>query len=101
MLIYVNINCILMEGCEKMTLTQIILGSVVLVLSAVTIFCIAIQKGNSGGLGAITGGADMDTFFGKNKNRSKESMLTIITIVLAIVLVVCIIALDFFGIAGK
>lgn len=83
-----------------MTIAQIILGSVVLVLSAVTIICIGLQQSKSGGLGAIAGETDMDTFFGKNKSRSKESMLIKLTIVLSIALVICIIALDFIGIVG-
>ena len=58
-----------------MTLAQIILGSVVLVLSVVLILCICIQQGKSRGLGAMGGGSDADTFFGKNKGRTMEAKL--------------------------
>jgi len=85
---------------KDMTLAQIILGSVVLVLSVVTILCIGVQQGKSNGLGAIAGGSDMDTFFGKNKNLDKNAKLSKITIVLAIVLVVCILVLDYLAIIG-
>ncbi len=80
---------------------QIILGSVVLALSLVTIVCIGLQQGKSNGLGALAGGSDMDTFFGKNKGLDKNAKLSKITIVLSIVLVACIIALDFIAILAK
>ncbi len=83
-----------------MTVAQIILGSVVLALSVVTILCISFQQGKSKGLGAFAGGSDMDTFFGKNKNRSRESMLTKITIVLSVVLGICVLVLDYIAIIG-
>lgn len=76
-------------------MTSIVLGSVVLALCIVTIICIAVQQGKSKGLSALSGGSDTDTFFGKNKGRSKESMLSKVTVVLSIVLVLCILALDF------
>lgn len=83
-----------------MSIPQIILGAVVLALCVVIIACIGMQQGKSKGLGAITGDTDTDTFFGKNKGRSRESRLSKITIALAIVLVVCILALDVVAIIG-
>lgn len=83
-----------------MTLAQIILGSVVLVLSVVVIITIGIQQGKSNGLGALAGGSDMDTFFGKNKGLDKNAKLAKITIVVAILLVGCILALDAIAILG-
>lgn len=73
---------------------MVILGAVLLALCVVTILCVAMQQSKSKGLGAITGGADTDTFFGKNKGRSKESRLSKITIVLSILFVICVLALD-------
>ena len=83
-----------------MSIPQIILGAVVLALCIVTIACIGIQQGKSNGLGALTGDSDTDTFFGKNKGRSRESRLSKLTIVLSIVLVVCILALDVVAMIG-
>ncbi len=83
-----------------MSIPQIILGAVVLALCIVTIACIGIQQGKSNGLGALTGESDTDTFFGKNKGRSRESRLSKLTIVLSIVLVVCILALDVVAMIG-
>jgi len=60
-----------------------------------------VQQGNSNGLGAMAGSSsEMDTFFSKNKNRSKDSILAKITIVLSIVLVVCILAINYTNLAG-
>lgn len=84
-----------------MSLAKIILGSVILVLCVVTIICISAQQGKSNGLGAMAGGsAEMDTFFNKNKSRTKDSILSKITVVLTVVLVICILALNYTGIAG-
>lgn len=83
-----------------MSIPQIILGAVVLALCIVTIACIGIQQGKSNGLGALTGDTDTDTFFGKNKGRSRESRLSKLTIVLSIVLVLCILALDVVAMIG-
>ena len=52
------------------------------------IVVILMQKGNQDNISAISGGASNDTFFGKNKNRSKEGKLKIATIVLGILLVI-------------
>jgi len=84
-----------------MTLAQIILGSIVLVLSVVAIISIGLQQGKSNGLGALAGGSDMDTFFGKNKGLDKNAKLAKITIVISILLVACILALDVIAILGK
>ena len=75
---------------------QIILGSIVLVLSVVTIICVCAQQGKSQGLGAIAGNSDAETFFGKNRSRNKNGVLAKITIVVTILLSLCILVLDFF-----
>lgn len=62
-----------------MTWYEIILA-VVLTLSAIgVIVLVMLQKGSHGGLsGAIVGGSSSldDTYFGKNKSRSKEARLS-------------------------
>lgn len=86
---------------DKMTLVQIILGSVVLVLCVVAIVCISAQQGKSNGLGAMAGSSsEMDTFFNKNKSRTKDSILAKITVVITVILVLCILALNFTSLAG-
>lgn len=83
-----------------MEIAQIILGAIILVLSVVTIFCVCAQQGNSHGLGAMAGGSDTDTFFGKNRSKDKNAILAKITIVVAIILGLAIIALDIIAMIG-
>jgi preprotein translocase subunit SecG len=55
-----------------------ILVNVILILSSlVMIVTVLLQSGQAQGLGAIAGGAE--TFFGKNKARSVEGKLALIT----------------------
>lgn len=91
-----------MKGCVlKMTLAQIILGSVVLALSVAVIICVVLQRGKSDGLGAITGSAaEMDTFFSKNRKYDRDNKLKVATIIISIVLVVGILALNVVSMKG-
>ena len=63
------------------------------------IICVALvalvmmQEGSSTGLGMIGGGAD--TFFGRNKGRSMDSLLKRVTTVLVGVLIVLTVVLNF------
>ncbi len=64
---------------------DIVLGVVLIILSLVTIVIVLMQKSREGGLsGAITGGG-ADTFFGKNKGRTREAMLAKATKYIAII----------------
>ena len=66
-----------------MAVHEIILGIVLILLSVAIIVLVLLQEGKSAGLsGAIAGGAE--TFFGKNKSRTKESKLVLITKIIAI-----------------
>ena len=66
-----------------MAVHEIILGIILLLLSVAIIVLVLLQEGKSAGLsGAIAGGAE--TFFGKNKSRSMESKLVLITKIIAI-----------------
>ena len=74
---------------------EIICGILLVVASLVMIVTVLLQSSESNGLGAISGGAE--TFFGKNKAKSIEGKLALITKICAIVfvvlsLVMCIIA---------
>ena len=61
-----------------MAVHEIILGIILLLLSVAIIVLVLLQEGKSAGLsGAIAGGAE--TFFGKNKSRTMESKLVLIT----------------------
>ena len=66
-----------------MAVHEIILGIVLILLSVAIIVLVLLQEGKSAGLsGAIAGGAE--TFFGKNKSRTLESKLVLITKIIAI-----------------
>lgn len=63
---------------------EIVLGILLIVASLAIIVIVLMQKSREGGLsGAITGGSD--TFFGKNKSRTKEAILARVTKYIAIV----------------
>lgn len=64
---------------------EIVLGILLIIASLAIIVIVLMQKSREGGLsGAITGGGS-DTFFGKNKSRTKEAILARITKYIAIV----------------
>lgn len=66
-----------------MAVHEIILGIILLLLSVAIIVLVLLQEGKSAGLSsAIAGGAE--TFFGKNKSRTMESKLVLITKIIAI-----------------
>ncbi len=72
-----------------------VLGSAILVMAVAIIACISIQQGKSQGLGAMAGGSDAsDSYFSKNKNRSRDAILAKITIVLAALIGICVIAMN-------
>ena len=57
------------------------------VLSIAIIVVVMMQEGESGGVSAISGGSS-DTFYGKNKGRSKEQILKRVTLILGAVMLV-------------
>ena len=66
-----------------MAVHEIILGIVLILLSVAIIVLVLLQESKSAGLsGAIAGGAE--PFFGKNKSRTMESKLVLITKIIAI-----------------
>ena len=75
---------------------QIILGAVIIVLAVVIMAIIMIQQGKNNGLGAMAGGSasDAESFFNKNQHRSRDAILSRITIVCSILLVIAVIVLN-------
>ena len=57
-----------------------------IVLAVILIVSVMLQPSSQEGLGAISGGSD--TFFSKNKGRTREGMLLRMTIVVSIVIFV-------------
>ena len=70
------------------TVITIVFIIVCVVLSALVL----LQEGKTQGLGAISGAAE--TYWGKNKGRSMEGMLVILTRVLSIAFIVLAIVLN-------
>lgn len=69
---------------------ETILGIALLIMSVFIIIAVLMQHGKSHGLsGTIAGGAE--TFFGKNKGASIDSLLSKVTTVVSIVFVVVVI----------
>ena len=64
----------------------VVVEIILILLALVLIVAVLMQEGQSRGLGAIGGGAE--TFFGKNKAKSYEGKLALITKVAAAVFIV-------------
>ena len=74
---------------------QIALSVIIVIACIILIAAVTMQEGQKQGLGAISGASE--TFFGKNKAKSIEGKLALITKICAVVfvvlsLVMCIIA---------
>jgi preprotein translocase subunit SecG len=74
---------------------EVICGILLVVASLVMIVTVLLQDSQSNGMGAITGGAE--TFFGKNKAKSIEGKLAMLTKICAVVFVVMALALCILG----
>lgn len=57
------------------------------VISIAIIVVVMMQEGETGGVSAISGGSS-DTFYGKNKGRSKEQILKRVTLILGAAMLV-------------
>ena len=78
---------------EARSLIADILTVIMAVLSLAIIVVVMMQESETGGVSAISGGSN-DSFYGKNKKRSKAQILKIVT--LAIGLLMLIISVVFF-----
>ena len=78
-----------------MTVLHWIVGILLLISALVMIVTVLLQSSERSGLGAISGAAE--TFFGKNKAKSMEAKLALITKICAIVFVVLSIVMMFLG----
>lgn len=77
-----------------MSLTMILLGSAVIVMATAIIACVSIQQGKSQGLGAMTGGADADSYYSKNKKHGRDAILAKVTTVLAALIILVVVAMN-------
>lgn len=74
---------------------EIICGILLVAAALVMIVTVLLQSSETNGLGAISGGAE--TFFGKNKAKSMEGKLALLTKICAAVFVVMALALCILG----
>lgn len=73
-----------------MGITEIIVGSLIIILAIVIIAAILLQEGRRAGInGAISGGAD--TFLSKNKARSVDAFLARWTKIIAIAFMILVV----------
>ena len=71
---------------------EIVLGIILLICAVFLVVAVLMQQGKQLGLsGSIAGGSD--TFFGKNKGKTNEKKLSMITTIVAIVFVVIVVAM--------
>lgn len=68
---------------------NLVIGIVLLVAALFLIIAILIQSGKSKGAGAVTGGSS-ETYFGKNKGKSLDKKLAILTAVVATLFVLIV-----------
>ena len=58
------------------------------VISIAIIVIVMMQEGETGGVSAISGSSSNDTYYGKDKGRSKEQILKRLTLILGAVMLV-------------
>jgi len=75
----------------NMSVIAIIIASVDILICVALVLLVVFQEGNDKGMGVIGGGAD--TFFGKEKGRSIDSLLKKITSGLAILFAILTVTL--------
>ena len=66
---------------------NIVLAILLFVSAIFLIIAVLMQSGKDKGAGVITGGSS-ETYFGRNKNKSKEKKLALITTIVAIIFVI-------------
>ena len=64
---------------EPLQIVAIILASLLIIDSGVLIWAVMKQKGTTEGLNSIVGGTNTDSFLGRNKTKSAEGKLELIT----------------------
>ncbi len=76
-----------------MSVLDYVVGVLFMLVCAALVVLVLAQEGKNQGLGAIQGTVD-NTYWGKNKGRSREGILKKGTIVLSVLFIVCGIVLN-------
>lgn len=58
---------------------------VFMILCVIIIGLVLMQEAKDNGLGSLAGGTSADTYWSKNKGRSKEAMLVLVTAIAVVV----------------
>ena len=73
----------------------LIILKILLALCCIGVVAVVLmQDSNSDGLSGVIGGGNSDSFFGKNKGHTMQAKLSKLTVILAIVFAVLVIAVD-------
>ena len=83
-----------MEGVFRVNPLEIILGAVVLLISAILIIICMMQEQKPQNATAALTGASNDSFYDKNRGRTKEARLKKITFVCAFAFFILILFMD-------
>lgn len=75
-----------------MSTISIIFGSVLLACALFLVVAVLLQNSQKGLSGAIAGGSSSDTYFGKNKGKSKQKKLSKLTAIASVIFVVVALA---------
>ncbi len=62
-----------------MSTVQLIFNILMVLASIVLIVSVLMQKGDEGGMGAIMGGSGAESFLGRNKSKTMQGRLAMIT----------------------
>lgn len=80
-----------------MSTVQLIINILLVVAALVLIVSVLLQKGDTGGMGAIMGGSGADSFLGRNKAKTMQGKLSNLTKVTAGVFVLLAMVMIFLG----
>jgi len=76
---------------ENISTIEIVFSAVILVFSVFLVVAVLLQQGKSHNLGTIAGGAE--TFFGKEKGRAIDKILSTVTSVVSVIFVIAVVVL--------
>lgn len=68
-----------------MSVLKTVITIILVIVSIILSIVVLMQEGKQEGLGSLAGGASTDTYWSKNKGRSKEGALKKCTTVLAVI----------------
>ena len=68
-----------------MSVLKTVITIILVIVSIILSIVVLMQEGKQEGLGSLAGGASTDTYWSKNKGRSKEGALKKSTTVLAVI----------------